>query len=149
MRLLGLGAVVAAVIIVIVAGYALRDQLSGSVQNLKVGDCFEVPATDEVRDVQHRPCSQPHDGEVFVVQDFGDGDAYPSTTELQTWASEHCLGAAFEAYVGAAYESRDDITVGYLYPLEEGWQQGSRAMTCYLSPADGGAVSESYRASGS
>jgi hypothetical protein len=57
-------------------------------------------------------------------------------------------GADFEAYVGDTYDSREDVAVGYLYPLEEGWGRGDREMTCYLSPAGGGTVSVSYRAAG-
>jgi hypothetical protein len=119
------------------------------VQDLKVGDCFEVPAGDQVNDVQHRPCTQAHDGEVFVVEDFTGSDTYPSLADFEAWTRDHCLGSAFETYVGDSYDNREDVSVGYLYPLADGWSRGDREMTCYLSPADGNPVSSSYRKGGS
>jgi hypothetical protein len=146
-RIIGFGFVLLLVVAGVV-GFLFRDKLSGSVENLQVGDCFEVPAGDTVEDVQHRPCTEPHDGEVFVVRDYSGSDTYPSTGDFDTWASEQCTGTDFEAYVGDTYDSRDDVGVGYLYPLEEGWGRGDREMTCYLSPTTGGTVSVSYRAAG-
>lgn len=149
MRIIGLGIVVVVVVAVVALSYLFRDELSRSAQVLRVGDCFEVPAGDRVDEVLHRACTEPHDGEVFVVDVYTGGDTYPSTSAFEAWTREHCLGDAFTAYVGAAYDSRNDVSVGYLYPLEDGWRRGDRAMTCYLSPANGGSVSASYRAPGS
>lgn len=150
-RLIRVGIVVAVVLVIGVAGVigvAFRDHLPGSARNLQVGDCFEVPTADQVGNVQHRPCTEPHDGEVFVVRNYMGTDAYPSHADFDAWVDSQCLGADFEAYVGATYDSRQDLSVGYLYPLQDRWQQGDRAMTCYLSPAGGGTVSSSYRKAG-
>ena len=53
-------------------GYLLRDYLSGSAGDLKVGDCFDVPSFETqsatVKDVQHHPCSELHSGEVFFLE---------------------------------------------------------------------------------
>ena len=56
-------------IVLIVGGLALfRDRISGDVNSLAVGDCIDEPSTtDAISDVQHQPCTEPHDGEVFAV----------------------------------------------------------------------------------
>jgi hypothetical protein len=148
MRLIQIGIVVILIAGGAVVAFVFRDKISGSAGDLQVGDCIEIPTTDTVEDVQHHPCNEPHDGEVFVVRDYTGSETYPSLAEFETWAGEQCIGADFEAYVGDAYEGRDDISVGYLYPLEEGWGKGDHEMTCYLSPSAGGMVSTSYRAAG-
>jgi len=126
----------------------IRDRLTGAVDSLQVGDCFDVPAGETVEDVQHRPCTEPHDGEVFVVRDYAGSDGYPTIAQFDAWAEQECIGTDFLAYVGQQYETRQDVGVGYLYPLEEGWGRGDREMTCYLSPTNGGKVSASYRKPG-
>ena len=128
-----------------VIGFVFRDKLSGSVESLQVGDCFEVPAGETVEEVQHRPCTEPHDGEVFVVRDYTGSDTYPTVAQFDTWAGDECVGADFIAFTGDTYDPRQDVGVGYLYPLEDGWARGDREMTCYLSPVDGSKVSVSFR----
>ena len=57
------------VIVGVIAGayFLFRDQLSGDVFELKVGDCIDLPTTDEaVSQVQHQPCTTAHDAEVFM-----------------------------------------------------------------------------------
>ena len=128
-----------------VVGFVFRDKLTGSVESLQVGDCFEVPAGETIEEVQHRPCTEPHDGEVIVVRDYTGADTYPTIAEFDAWVEQQCAGADFIAYTGDVYDARQDVGVGYLYPLEDGWGGGDREMTCYLSPTDGGKVSASYR----
>lgn len=128
-----------------VIGFVFRDKLSGSVESLQIGDCFEVPAGETVEEVQHRPCTEPHDGEVFVVRDYTGSDTYPTIAQFDAWAGDECVGADFVAYTGDTYDTRQDVGIGYLYPLEDGWARGDREMTCYLSPVAGDKVSVSYR----
>ena len=53
---------------IVIGGLVLRDRLSGSASDLKIGDCFDVPATEtDIKDVQHHPCTEAHTGEVFAV----------------------------------------------------------------------------------
>jgi Septum formation len=137
-------------VVVIVGGVAVaflfRDRLSGSASELRVGDCFQVPAGDTVDDVQHSPCTEAHDGEVLVVADYPGGDSYPTSDDFDSWVQTECVDHAFADYVGASFDSRQDIDLGYLYPQSDGWASGDRQMICYLTPASGGTVSAPFRA---
>ncbi len=130
-------------------GWMFRDRLSGAAGDLAVGDCFEVPTADQVENVQHRPCTDPHDGEVFYVADYPNADAYPPKADFESWVSSNCLGTVFESYVGAKYEDRTDVDVVWFSPTDEGWKNGDHEVSCVLSPADGSKVSTSYRAASS
>jgi hypothetical protein len=139
------------VILVIVGGIALvgylfRDRLSGNAGELQVGDCFQVPDGDSIGDVQHQPCTEAHDGEVFVVADYtGTGDTYPTSDQFDTWVGAECVDKAFPTYTGTIYNDRDDIDIGYFYPLEANWGKGERQMICYLTPVGVDTVTSSYR----
>ena len=135
------------VIVGLIAGgyFLLRDRLSGSVQDLRVGDCFDVPPGETASGIQHQPCTVAHDAEVFVVGDV-QADSYPVVFGFDDWVEENCLGSAFQSYVGAAAEDRADIDVGYFSPTRDGWEGGDREITCYLTPADGGKITHSYKA---
>jgi hypothetical protein len=134
------------VVVVAIGAYVFRDRLSGSAGDLAVGDCFEVPSGDEVKDVQHRPCSEPHDGEVFVVRNYTGGDTYPTNDQFIDWVSRECVGGDFTSYTGTAYGSQETIDVGFFYPKEDGWGKGDREVTCYLTPLNGQKVTVSYKA---
>ena len=97
-----------------------------------------------MQDVQHHPCTEAHDGEVYLIANT-DLESYPLVFGFDKWASEHCLGVPFESYVGQPAEERLDIDVGYFAPTREGWEGGDREMTCYLTPADGGTTTQSYK----
>lgn len=127
-------------------GFVLRDRLTGNASDLHVGDCFQVPAGDSISDVQHTPCTEPHDGEVIYVADYSGSDSYPTSDQFDTWVGSECVDTAFASYVGEGYEARPDIDLGYFYPQADGWSSGDRQMICYLSPADGALVSSSFRA---
>ncbi len=135
------------VIVGLIAGawWLFRDRLSGAADDLRVGDCFTVPAEDRVSSIQHQPCTDLHDGEVFVVGTV-EGDTFPVVFGFDDWAQEHCAGDAFTAYVGEAFEARADIDIGYFSPTQDGWSSGDRTVTCYLTPGDGSPVSASYQA---
>lgn len=149
MRIIGITFVVAVLAGGAIVGLVFRDRLSGAATDLRVGDCFDLPTTMErIEDVQHRPCTEAHDAEVFVVRDHEGSDDYPSPDAFEAWVGDQCLGDAFVTYVGATYDSREDVAVGFLYPLEDGWKLGDKEMVCYLSPTAGGKVSASYRAAG-
>jgi hypothetical protein len=54
--------------VVAVGALIFRDRLSGSAGELKVGDCFDVPAVQtNIRDVQHHPCNESHTGVVMSL----------------------------------------------------------------------------------
>ena len=125
---------------------AACDRISQSALDLVVGDCFVEPATeDEVGDVQRAPCNESHSGEVMLVADYPAQDEYPGVDAFEAWVTANCLGDAFTTYTGQGYDEAEAISVSYLYPTTEGWEDGDHEMTCYLVPTDGVPVSFSYR----
>jgi hypothetical protein len=134
-RNLIIGLVVIAV--VVGAGVIGRDFLSGNASDLKVGDCFDDPVAaggtaTAVESVQHHPCSDPHQFEVFASLDFPaeKGAAFPGNSGFDTFVGEKC-DPAFTAYVGVP-ETGSSLTWAAYQPLEAGWSKGDREITCFL-----------------
>lgn len=129
-----------------VGGFLFREHLSGAAADLRVGDCFDLPAQMEVvDDVQHRPCGDPHHAEVFFVGDYrGGGATYPADEALDRFIEAECL-PAFESYTGRDFDTARDLDYGAFVPIAEGWREGDREVTCYLVRVDGGKTSGSLR----
>lgn len=120
-----------------------RDFLPSNAGQLKAGDCLDVPAGDEVGDVQHHPCNEPHDGEVIFVGDFTGSETYPIQDAFDAWVKTECVDKAFPTYIGASFDAREDIDLGYFYPKSEQWSK-DKQMICYVTPLPAGKVSVSY-----
>ena len=90
--------------------------------DLQVGDCFDVPGMQtDVSDVQHRPCTEPHTGEVFFVGDHAAADGARFTDALLVeFAGSTCVSAAY-AYLGM--NNYDGLDIGAFYPLQDDWEQ--------------------------
>jgi Septum formation len=131
--------------VIIVAGLLLRDRLSGNAGDLKVGDCFDVPAADtNISDVQHHPCTDAHSGEVFYVGDDPTAKGAPfAVSTLETDIGNIC-SPIFTSYVGAA--NLTGLDFGAFYPLESDWNDGKRGITCYVYKVDGTNVTKSLKA---
>lgn len=135
------------VVAVAIIGFVFRNQVSGSANDLKVGDCFDVPAGKTVTDVQHHPCTDPHTGEVSAVFDYPNApDTFPGQAAIDSVGKDRCT-SAFQAYTGFALDSTQaaSINAGYFYPDPSTWSQ-DKSYICYLTPSDGQPVSVSYRA---
>jgi hypothetical protein len=105
-----------------------------SVDDLRVGDCFDAGDEEEISDVDGIPCGETHDYEVFAVQDR-DGETYPTETEFDTIFDSICV-SAFEPYVGSDYAT-SAFYAGMITPSEETWDDGDREYICYLyEPVD-------------
>jgi len=141
----GLIAMVVVVGVIAGAWFLFRDRLSGAAEDLRVGDCFTEPAETEVQSIQHQPCTDSHDGEVFFIGN-SDAETFPIVFGFDDWVQEHCLDATVATYVGDPPEARADIAVAYFAPTREGWQGGDREVTCYLTPADGNPITVPYQA---
>jgi hypothetical protein len=125
---------------------ALPTPSSGAVVGataLALGDCLILPSEDEFDDVRALPCTDPHDGEVIFTAAHP-GSVYPSDEEFNTYVEDQCV-PAFEAYSGSAYDDQDVLDIGWFTPTEAGWDDGTRTVTCYLTPLDGSRTSQSYR----
>lgn len=140
----------AIIVVVLVGGFLLRDRLTGNVAELKPGDCFDDPitagqASTEVQDVQHRPCSEPHLFEVIDTFKFpSSGDAaFPGHEGFGPFVLETC-SAAFSGYVGIA-DAQSSLTYLAYTPVESGWKNGDRDVTCLLGALDGSLLTGSMK----
>jgi hypothetical protein len=140
-----LGTLIVAVI-ALGALFLFRDRLLGDADALQVGDCFQVPDTEsDIAEIEHRPCTQAHEAEVFHIVDFPAQATYPTEAELESFFGQECLDAPFVAYTGIAIEDAADIDASYFQPARSAWEAGRRMFVCYLIPAGGGEIDHSYR----
>lgn len=127
---------------------AACDRLALNAATLAVGDCFQEPQEETIEDVQRSPCNEAHTGEVILVADYPAQDTYPAEADFRAWVETNCVGATFEDYVGATFEDSEDVTVGYFYPKQDGWdERNDRQMICYVAPTSGEPISSSLRKS--
>lgn len=135
--------------IVLAGGLILRPFLTGSAGDLAVGECFDPPAAtvETVADVQHRPCTDPHGGEVFYVGEYpgGEGIAYPTDDSFTAYVEATCV-PAFNSYTGLDYVSNPDWDFGFLVPTAEGWDGGDHEIVCYAIRVDEAPTSVSIKA---
>lgn len=144
-----LGIRVIIIAVIAVGGLLVRDFVSGSASDIRVGDCIDVPTggPQEVKDLQHHPCDQAHTGEVIAVFDYTGGSSatYPSDDQFSEVAAGRCV-SEFLLYVGASFDAREDLDMTYLTPTQEGWGKGDREMTCIVMTIDGTALTTSVKA---
>jgi hypothetical protein len=134
--------------IIVVGGIVFREHLPGAASDLRVGDCFDAPVDmDEIDDVQHRPCGDQHDAEVFgvFVHHAARGAAYPSVDAFDDYAFDVCL-PAFESYTGVHYFDHADLEIGYFYPVQSSWSEGDRGITCYAYHSAGEKLTATVKA---
>jgi len=104
---------------------------SRAVTDLKAGDCFDLPDSNEdvIDDLTQRDCTEPHEFEMFYVADLPDGP-FPSEDEISAWVDANCL-PAFAEYVGISFDS--SVLSGFpIYPTEETWNSGDHSVQCAL-----------------
>jgi Septum formation len=111
--------------------------------DLKVGDCFDVPNGTTIQTVEKHPCSERHDAEVIFVGEHT-GTTYPISLTLDSFVEESCV-PAFETYVGHAIESDGELSIGYFYPSRDGWDSGDRTITCYITQTDETPMTQSVK----
>ena len=135
------------ILVIGVGGFFLRDRLTGAADDLKVGDCFDVPSgIQTVNEVQHHPCNEAHTGEIVGLADYpgGDDDPYPAESMLFAFADDLCV-RTFRDYTGRDPITDPELILGYFYPIPDGWSQGDREVCCYLSRIDEGPMTASHR----
>lgn len=133
-----IGVIVAFLAIVL---FVVRNNVAAD--DLKVGNCFNIPNGTSIQTVETQPCTDSHNGEVFFVGEYT-GDSYPISLSLDRYIDETCV-PAFEAYVGRAVDSQPELSIGYFYPSRDGWTSGDRTVTCYLSQPDDSPMTQSLR----
>jgi hypothetical protein len=142
------------VLIVVAAGWyfsARRDD-SGQITNvgdmqvedLRVGDCFDLkdPEATEVAEVEAKPCTTPHEYELFHLADMPDG-AFPSDEAVTAFAETECV-PAFNAYVGMDYQD-SALYFSWFAPSTETWDDGDRAVQCATYDPENAELTSSVR----
>jgi hypothetical protein len=114
-----------------------------SIEDLRVGDCFNSAETDEVSSVDARRCDEAHEYEMFHVATWTAESTYPTEDAMIGFVFEECI-PAFEAYVGRTFQaSRLDFV--HFVPVEEGWNAGDRVFQCAMFDPEVADLSESLR----
>jgi hypothetical protein len=148
--ILGIVGIVVGAAFWVAAGLGVFDSDDKSIDALEVGDCVnvaDIAEGAEIATVPSVPCDELHDGEVFFIDQLNpDRDvAYPGADEVDVEIAFSCVDE-FESYVGAPLDL-DELTVDvagtqltlfYIYPLEETWDLGRGEYTCIATTATGG-----------
>ncbi|MBA2381780.1 MAG: septum formation family protein [Chloroflexi bacterium] len=134
-----IGVIVAFLAIVL---FAVRNNVEAD--DLKVGDCFNIPNGSTIKTVEKHPCTESHNAEVIHVGQYTDGSTYPISLSLDRYIETSCV-PAFESYVGRAIDSEPALTVGYFHPTRDAWESGSRTITCYVAKPDESPMTQSVK----
>lgn len=112
-----------------------------------LGECINLPDEDLVDTLEGVACTQPHDAEVYSIFDMAHTAApYPGEEAVIDAAFDGCL-AAFQTFVGVAYEF-SELDVYYLHPTEESWKDlDDREIVCLLTALDGSKLTGSMEGS--
>lgn len=113
---------------------------------LKVGDCFDSSASNEIRGIEVKPCSEPHNSEIFflVTHPAGPTDAYPGKDALVQYAADNCLGQPLTDYLGIPLE-QSKLKDFEIVPQESAWKDGRRVLVCGLDTGGEGDITGSVK----
>jgi hypothetical protein len=117
-------------------------------ENLRPGDCGDVPESELWLSVTVHPCDIPHDFEVYALVTLPDGpDAgFPGLATVAAAAEQECY-SRFASYVGESFEEALDLGFLYFHPTDVTWRAGDRVILCALTSGDeGGTLVGSHRA---
>jgi putative regulator of septum formation len=132
-----------AVIAVFLGGVLYLVRNNAAADDLKVGECFDVPNQTTVQTVDKHPCTESHGAEVIFVGEYT-GDTYPISPSLDSFIEERCV-PAFESYVGQDVDAQEQLSIGYFYPSRDSWDSGDRTVTCYVLNTDASPMTESVK----
>jgi hypothetical protein len=129
--------IVGAAVLVVVVLFVSKDHVIAT--DLKVGDCItDVPTSTRVMTMPTIDCKEPHGGEVYAVLTMPDGE-YPGASAIDEWQNK-CPDELQSFSPNAMAD--DSVGVFVLYPTQETWDQGDRAVTCIatLDPKRAGSI---------
>lgn len=104
-----------------------------AVFKLRAGECFNSGPDDTGLTV--RPCSTPHDSEVFATFQLPRGSAWPGDAALRAEAGSGC-SARMAAYVNPDLAS-SALDQEFIYPGSVAWRAGFRTVVCDVRFATG------------
>ncbi len=112
-----------------------------SVYDLEVNDCVDVPDETgvdvEVTELPSIDCDDPHDAEVFLIDELDADGEYPGTEAVTGEVQRQCVGAAFEDFVGQTY-ARSELDIFYMFPTQQTWDLANdREFVCAVTTVDG------------
>jgi Septum formation len=112
---------------VLVVFLVIFDKGTVSATKVKAGDCLkELPASGLVITVDTAPCGEPHKGEIFSVMTMPDGD-FPGQFAIEEYQNK--CSPELAKYSPEAIAD-PEVGLFVLYPSEDSWGQGDRAVTC-------------------
>jgi hypothetical protein len=115
-------------------GGAITSAGNLSIEDLRVGDCFNSEEAEEISSVDAQPCDQAHQYEMFHIATWTGPSTYPTEDTMIGFILEECI-PAFETYVGRSFQlSRLDFV--HFVPVEDGWNAGGRAFHCAMFDPD-------------
>jgi len=103
---------------------------------LRTGDCPSTLPDSAARTLSVVPCTEPHVAEVFAAFPFSSG-AYPGEAETKRFGGGGCTDR-LAGYVGPGRE--DEFDVVFLYPTDQSWRLGDRAVSCLVTAPEGGTL---------
>ncbi|MFK8912016.1 DUF4190 domain-containing protein, partial [Streptomyces sp. YS-3] len=109
-----------------------------STQDLRRGDCFNVPGGELEAEIVHVivvPCAEPHDGEVsgsFTVE----GATFPGDKAVTALADRRCWYVEQE-YALDSWALPVEAESYYYTPSSRGWRLGDRTVTCSFATTSG------------
>ncbi|OBF53372.1 septum formation family protein [Mycolicibacterium monacense] len=136
--LVALTVVVIAIAVVLFVVLVVREGTVTATQ-VKLGDCLsEIPDGSEVRTLKTVDCAEPHAGEVFAVLQMPEGD-FPGQDAMVEYANR--CAPELASYSPAAVTD-DTVRLFVLFPTDETWSDGDRAVTCVatLNPPRAGSL---------
>ncbi|MEO1060599.1 MAG: hypothetical protein AAFZ07_04215 [Actinomycetota bacterium] len=95
-----LAALVAVVVPALVALAVLSSSPGRRVDELDVGDCFDLPDGDTVERVDLRSCDEPHDAQLFALDELDDDTIAADLETLEARALARCRERAREVGIG-------------------------------------------------
>jgi hypothetical protein len=102
---------------------------------LRIGDCIQLPKTSEATTVAAIPCAQPHDAEVFAAVQLHE-QTRPSDDKMEQIANQSC-SARFGGYVGTPWHD-SALDFAGVSPTKESWAAGDRTILCVIGMSNGG-----------
>lgn len=100
---------------------------------LRTGDCPSALPDSAARTLSVVTCTEPHVAEVFASFSISSG-AYPGEAELKRIGGDGCTDR-LAGFVGPGREG--DFDVVFLYPTDQSWRLGDRAVSCLVTTPDG------------
>lgn len=121
----------------ILSGCSLLGLESVEDMQVAVGECISDSAVSqedetEVGVLPTVDCAEPHDGEVYYVEDQTD-EAFPG--DLTSRANDICY-EKYEAFMGVAYEE-SNYWISTIVPSVDTWGAGDRQIACLVVGDEG------------